>query len=496
MAQPASQTCLFLSEWEAARAQSHNRLKISAEAKLLDLQSRVRTALASLEAWMAVVATRRKLEEATSIAALKALDELDARWRPQRLELIDGDIAGWLATWERANAEETRARASRWSAAVPSGAEELQRLHQVLGDALWGSVASAVRDWDQSHGVATQAWFEHDGRLKAASRAIEQEQPPPDVWLSEVRYREVARNHLQLQAVTEQALNEAQKRMESLETQRASFWTAFSSAYCEAANRGQLSGPMSEVCQGTEPMPGETLLSVKHDRLRGPPPLSFPRFGQPDVPSPDPLPDMPSASGAILLRNKAFMKAPPGFLGFGGGGWLDGATLVITLHGYAHLFAGVSSCSSRSRSKATDGCTTSGTQESDAAPAGYPNPPGEGDSGVPPEDELVEAAIKASVYLPMATKCIFLRKGKEFTLDLAEGEDTVAPSSASNSASSDTQAGGAQAALRKLLRRDAVPHPVPRRLCAKISDESAFSELEKMCHDFVRRGQHLRKHRS
>merc|ERR1719476_1291403 len=63
-------------------------------------------------------------------------------------------------------------------------------------------------------------------------------------------------------------------------------------------------------------------------------------------------------------------------------------------------------------------------------------PTQEGDSQEAAKDEeLVESAIKASVFVPMATKCVFLRKGKELILDLAE------PGEAGGVASSPSEVG-------------------------------------------------------
>uniref|UniRef100_A0A7S4SSQ9 Uncharacterized protein n=2 Tax=Alexandrium monilatum TaxID=311494 RepID=A0A7S4SSQ9_9DINO len=165
---------------------------------------------------------------------------------------------------------------------------------------------------------------------------------------------------------------------------------------------------------------------------------------------------MPSASGAVLQRTKVAMQASGGLFGLGGSTWREGATLVLTLHGYLHMFFLEAS------SKAPKA----------SGPAGRP---------VTAEDEeLVESAIKASVYVPLATRCVFLRKGKELTLDLAEAEAAEAPPPSK------------PGPLSRWMGRGGDAQPLPRRVQARVADAQVFQELEQRCHDFVRRGQGLR----
>lgn len=46
---------------------------------------------------------------------------------------------------------------------------------------------------------------------------------------------------------------------------------------------------------------------------------------------------MPTAYGAVLQRVPAAMMTPSGLFGRGSE-WREGATLVLTIHGYLHLF--------------------------------------------------------------------------------------------------------------------------------------------------------------
>mmetsp|Transcript_58087 Transcript_58087/g.189130 ORF Transcript_58087/g.189130 Transcript_58087/m.189130 type:complete len:164 (-) Transcript_58087:71-562(-) len=137
------------------------------------------------------------------------------------------------------------------------------------------------------------------------------------------------------------------------------------------------------------------------------------------------------------------------------------------------------------------------------------------------EEELVESAIKASVYVPMATKCMFLQKGKELVLEVSEpaegtastaspvpatspgasfskppDETTAAsPAAGSNSAGSGQGAGlgeRASSGLRRLLGRPSGNEPLPRRIYAKVTEPVDFRELESRCQGFVRRGQGFR----
>merc|ERR1712032_658392 len=96
------------------------------------------------------------------------------------------------------------------------------------------------------------------------------------------------------------------------------------------------------------------------------------------------LPEMPGSGKAVLRRASASMEAVAGLFGLGGGGWREGATIVLTIHGYLHLF--------------------------------FSDKPKTEEAGSPciGEETLWESDIKASVYVPLATRCMFLRKGSTF----------------------------------------------------------------------------------
>eukprot|EP00416_Gambierdiscus_australes_P001531 CAMPEP_0171119734 /NCGR_PEP_ID=MMETSP0766_2-20121228/97940_1 /TAXON_ID=439317 /ORGANISM="Gambierdiscus australes, Strain CAWD 149" /LENGTH=81 /DNA_ID=CAMNT_0011582425 /DNA_START=12 /DNA_END=254 /DNA_ORIENTATION=+ len=79
-------SCLFLHDWEAARAKVHACRRQSAEGTLYRLQMHTQNGLAAIEAWLAILEMRRKLQEAAAAAATRSLDELEARWRPQRVD--------------------------------------------------------------------------------------------------------------------------------------------------------------------------------------------------------------------------------------------------------------------------------------------------------------------------------------------------------------------------------------------------------------------------
>lgn len=509
-----TKSCLFLAEWEEVRKESHLARRHHAEMTLCDLQHRVRNGMSSMGAWLAVVDSRRKLEEMASSAAARALEELEARWRPQRLEASDGEAAAWLLASERAHAAALAARGSLWATVVPPGAgAELRRCQQALCDTLTGSIAASARSWDEAHAAATQAWLAHDERLQAAARAMEEDRTPPDAWLSEVRYRERARAHLLSQAATEASLASAAETLASLEAQRAAFWEAFVVAYGQAAaidgsivvgapsteDQPRLV-PVPEVAQSSSatflapvalpqapPVRPEASAAAAAAAAAVAPATQAHRLGE--------LPDMPTASGAVLLRTRSAWMAPAGFFGRGGG-WREGAVLVLTLHGYLHIFAGM---------KADAGDKSSGGQAS-----GHEVQGADAGQADVEEEPLVEAAIKASVYLPMAPRCVFLRKGKELTLDVSEAEGSGPPvatasggvdesvnASGANSGCGDGgggHGGASRGGLRQWLSGGGSgPQPPARRVQARLFDEATFSDLERRCHEFVRKGQARRK---
>lgn len=160
----------------------------------------------------------------------------------------------------------------------------------------------------------------------------------------------------------------------------------------------------------------------------------------------------------VLWRVNAAAQAPTGLFGLGGGGWREGAFLVLTVHGYLHVFSDDKPIKEDATS-ADDITLSQG------------------------EEVLREAAIRASVYVPLATKCMFLRRGKEFTLEVAEAE----------SVGENVQQGGAGDRLRKWIgKAPSVGQLVPRRVHARILDAKEFDEIETSCQEFVRQGQNLR----
>lgn len=430
--------CLFLTDWEAARAHGHALRRKRAEGIISSLQARARSGAASLEAWLGAIEARRRLLEVASGAATQAATDLEGRWRPQRLDESDGEAAVWLLAAERAHATDLAARASRW-AAVPAEGAELRRKYQALCSNLAGSILSDLRAWDTSHESLGQAWQKHNERLQEAS-TLPADQAPPDMWLSEVRYREQARAHLELQATAERVLAEAMESLVSLEGGRAALWRQLSAAYSKLHEADSAGAP---ACEG--------------GKVQAPPAVKA--LGPCTGEGPPPLPEMPTASGAVLHRMPVSVQTAAGLFGRGGGQWKPGATLVLTLHGYLHVFGG------------------------DAPPSVAGEASGDRRvSDVAGQDDLVESAIMASVYVPMATKCVVLRRGKECTLNIAEAE--VADASPVPQ--------GIAGGFRRLMGRTSTAGPAPRNAFVRIDDEADLPKLEARCHDFIRRGQGMR----
>lgn len=468
-------SCLFLGDWEARRAQCHAERRQRAEQELCGLQLRVRSGAASLDAWLAILESRRKLEEVAAGAAARAVDELEARWKPQRLDVSgDSEVASWLLVAEREHIAARTASAARWAAALPSGGPELRLRYQQLianlapaanggpgGRAAAPNAVAYLYIWDEAHEAAAKAWQSHSGRLQAASQALKEGHAPPDIWLSEVQYRERARGHLAQQAAAERALNDATIGVASAESDRSDFWAAYSAAYARAAVGPVAGGSPTDVSGTSGASSAAPAVKINVISAESSAELA-------------PLPDMPSASGAVLQKTKVSIPTEKGIFGFGKGGWSDGCTLVLTLHGYLHVFA----------------------------PAG---------SGESAEEELVESAIKASVYVPMATRCIFRRKGQERDLELAEADAEVAaappggdagnasapegqhrqPQQAAGQGSAapqPTPAGRLGGGLRKLFGMESGTKVVPRCVRARVADDEAFTALERRCHEFRCRG--------
>lgn len=513
----AADGCLFLAEWEAARVQVHHAHRQKAEGILWDLQLRAKSGLAALDAWSAVIESRRSLEDAAACASRRASDELEARWQPLRVDAHDGEAAAWLVAAERAHARTLSLHSKAWAALSPLVSVDLKRRHQALVEGLARGVVASLKSWDEAHDAAAQTWQAHHERLQLAARAVADERAPPDSWLSEVRYRERARAHLVQQAAAEGLLDAGMATLSALELERASVWEVVKKAYSHAcmARLGtndehvDLAAAMSTsslarsdaavMTTTLSAQPASPLLPL----LGAAPPITPPgavmgSSGQVQKPLPS-VPDMPSASGAVLRRVRVAMQAPAGLFGLGGGGWREGATLVLTLHGYLHLFGGGEASASAYRAQ--------GGQE------------GLSDG----DEELVESAIKASVYVPMVTKCMFLRKGKELILDLSESESSCSATGASTGGaavatggahgwaaaaaphtagvtqgkgggSGGTGCGGTNsgALLRLLGLAQQSSEPVPRRVFARMGDPVEFAELESRCHEFMRRGQSRR----
>merc|ERR1711971_690951 len=109
-------------------------------------------------------------------------------------------------------AAQCAAASGRWQQLMgtcsANGGEDLLKRLRLLAEGLSqnGKVIAAVQAWDQANAAANEAWQEHNDRLQAAAKAVAEEQAPPDSWLSEVRYREMARAYLAYQVAAEQQL--------------------------------------------------------------------------------------------------------------------------------------------------------------------------------------------------------------------------------------------------------------------------------------------------
>eukprot|EP00927_Polykrikos_kofoidii_P072391 TRINITY_DN68510_c0_g1_i1.p1 TRINITY_DN68510_c0_g1~~TRINITY_DN68510_c0_g1_i1.p1 ORF type:complete len:514 (+),score=87.77 TRINITY_DN68510_c0_g1_i1:181-1722(+) len=504
-------TCLFLGEWERCRFDTHASYRQRAETVLCDLQLRVRSAASSLDAWILVAESRKKLEMAAAAALSNTMEELEATWRPQRLEAIDGGAATWLLTSERAHAANLASRAALWGGVVPAESASLKRRYQSLCELVSpsGDVVSCVRAWDTAHEVAVKAWQSHNERLAAADRAQKEDQAPPDSWLSEVQYREKGREHIKMQTVAVNRLVEVAETLARLEIDRTTFWDSFAVAYTRTQEGSRTTSTSVAVCSTPPQVRSQTGESAGTDET----PSQEPSGGlgsDASALSPPVMPDIPSNSGAVLWRKRVVTLAPNGYFGFGGGGWRDSAILVLTIHGYLHLFA-VSNLADSSRQN-------EGTKPSEDKSVCQSK-----DHTEESNEELVESDIRASVYVPLATRCVFQKRGKECTLDVAEPEavsnattgstvnaassagvnqnahegsagatvegttNTVAKGSATNS--------GTGGALMRWIRRDKEVQPVPRRVQARVTSAEDFADLERRCHDFVRRGQCARANR-
>merc|ERR1712008_90414 len=131
---------------------------------------------------------------------------------------------------------------------------------------------------------------------------------------SEVRYREQARKHLGYQGSSESSMIQAATTLAALEAERSRLWDGFAASYQE----------VSCATGGAHP---QRAPSLGHHELDSSWWSSLPE-----------VPDMPSASGAVLMRGSVSILAPSGLFGMGGTAWKQGAKLILTLHGYLHLF--------------------------------------------------------------------------------------------------------------------------------------------------------------
>ncbi|CAK9089511.1 ATP synthase subunit delta [Durusdinium trenchii] len=404
------ESCLFLSEWESARHEHHLCRRKHVEKELHRQQLQLQSALASLNSWLAILESRRKLNEVAASAAAQALSELETRWRPLRLEL-DAEVAGWLLGAEQSYAAKLSGQAKLWAAAAPEGGTSLRQRLQALSEHLASRVVAAIRLWDESHQAAEQAWQSHHERVEEAARAISQERAPPDSWLSEVQYRERARKHVTELGLVEELLRSSAEQLETLEAQRAEYWTSLAESYrvlVEIWVTVQIGTVEAPPAPPAPPAPhsgsscDDTSSDVPRLKLGSLEPAATlpPWLG--DNCGGKWLPDMPTAYGAVLQRVPAAMMTPSGLFGRGSE-WREGATLVLTIHGYLHLF--------------------------------LPDPKAK---------KTTENSPEASVYAPRATKCVFQRRGQELVVDLAEQEPEPATPDASPPAG-----GGAAGVLRK-----------------------------------------------
>lgn len=419
-----------LVEWEAARARAHSQRSKQAASKLSTLQIRAQNGLASLDAWLAIIESRRKLEEVKAGAATAALDDLEARWRPTCLADMDGEAAAWILAAERSHASQLKAHALQLAAAIPEGGANLRQRYNAVCDELTGPVAKALRAWEAAHTAVEEAWSSHNDLQEKAARAVAEKRAPPDSWLSEVRYRESANAYRADQDAAASLLASCGTSLSGLEEDRGHYWQTFAASYIATAAVGgcESAPPLQAACEGTDVSPA------------------------PEVP------EMPSTSNGVLLRGQVSMEAPKGLFGFGGGGWCDGAILVLTIHGYLHLFH-----------SDVPKSNVESARDADTLPKSS-------------QEDLKESAIKASVYVPLATKCMFLRRGKELLLDVSEAELGEAASK-----------GGTGDRLRKWIgKAPSGGQLVPRRVHARLVDVTEFGEFERCCQAFVREGQSLR----
>jgi len=411
--------CLYLGEWEAVRVQVRAARRKRAEDILSGLQARLRSASSSLNAWLAVLESRKKLEEVCAGAASKAIEELESNWRPLRLDACDGEAAAWLLAAEGTHVSSLLARASRWGAATPATASDLRGKYQALTESLFG-IVGAMREWDQAHEFVEQAWGSYHERMQNGAPGT----TSTDSWLSELTYREHAHAYSAAQQTAETMLSTGVATLCTLEDERAALWGGFTDAYTRmCSERAECSAP-----------------AIPSPELAG---LSFGEGLAQDEKLSLEMPDIPSHGITVSHRIPVSILQAPGGLFGRGGGWRDGATLVLTHRGYLHLFF------------------REGAGKNNA------------------EELLLEADLKASVYVPSATRCVFLRRGSDLTLDVGEADAEEAPP--------EKPSGGG---LRNWIGKSApAEQPVLKRVQARVADAAKFGELEKRCHDFVRQGQ-------
>lgn len=474
-----------LADWELERAQSHETMKNIADRTLCDLQLRARGGMTALDSLQAIIQAHRVLEEANISASTQALNEVETRWKPVRTEEIDGEAAAWLMAAERAQVAVHRANAARWASVLPQQFPNVRKTFEGLVDITGNVLPQTLRSWHACHDGACNAWQQHSERLQAVQIAENEGTAPPDPLLSEVRYRERVRSEVALRAQVEAALKNCSQGLVVAENDRGTLWQTFTSSYYSACSVAHASAQSNAV--GAAAL--EVGISVSGQSagyapnlpwLAGAPALKLPLSAssseaERQFSSLPRMLNMPSAIGYVLQRLQVAMKAPTGFFGLGGGGWQLGATLILTMHGHLHLFYSESEKADKSESNGEFLCG----------------------------EELVESAIKASAYVPFASKCVFLQKGKELIIEVAECEDHPAnhTGDATNSDASSISShqvspkpaaaivSGSAAGLRKLFGQSpSYPNPIPRRVYARTDSVDEFRALEKHCHNFVRRG--------
>ena len=90
-----SETCLFLAEWEAVRGKAHAVRRKWAEDELCRQQLQIQCGSTSLQSWLSVMETQKKVLEGAAAATAQALSEWRVigglcDWRPRTVDLLLG----------------------------------------------------------------------------------------------------------------------------------------------------------------------------------------------------------------------------------------------------------------------------------------------------------------------------------------------------------------------------------------------------------------------